>query len=82
MAEIKLVLENVNMYHIVYLACHIFCEMMSFNPMNLKFDMLKLDILLDILVLSLHFSHLWLLRYAHVNVGVTMCVTPWLAHFD
>jgi hypothetical protein len=58
------------------------CEMMSFNPMIMKFDMLKLDILLDILVLSLHFYHLWLLRYAHVNVGVTMCVTPLLAQFD
>jgi hypothetical protein len=58
------------------------CEMMSFNPMIMKFGMLKLDILLDILVLSLHFYHLWLLSYDPLNVGVTMCVTPLLSHFD
>jgi hypothetical protein len=67
---------------ILNLACHMLCEMMSVYPMLMRFDMLKLDILLDILVLSLHFSHLWLLRYAHVNVGVTMCVTPLLAQLD
>ena len=65
---------------ILYLACHLLCEMMRFYPMLLKLCMLKLDILIDILVLSLHFFHFWLLRYDLVNVGVTMCVTPLLAH--
>ena len=70
------------MYHILYLACHISCEMMVVYPMPMKFYMLKLDFMLDILVLSLHFYHLWLLRYDLVNVGVTMCVTPLLAQLD
>ena len=82
LAEYFLVLECLNMYAFCTLPCHIICEMLSFYPMNLKICMMKLDTLLDILVLSLHFSHYWLLRYVHVNVGLTMCVTPLLAQLD
>ena len=50
--------------------------------MLMKFDMLKLDILLDILVLSLHFYQLPLLSYDFSKLGVTICVTPLLVQFD
>lgn len=68
------------MYHVLHFACHFLCEMVMIDPMNFKIVMLKLDSWLDLFVLSLHFFHLWLLFYAHVNVAVTLCVTPLLVH--
>jgi hypothetical protein len=64
------------------LACHLLHEMMNFNPMPLKLCMLKLDILRNLMVLSLNFYQLPLLSYDLVNVGVTMCVTPLLVQLD
>ena len=64
------------MCHILTLPCFFICEMFIFHPMLMKFYMLKLDILLDILVLSLHFYQLPLLIYDFSKGGVTICVTP------
>jgi hypothetical protein len=42
-------------YAMLYLACHFGCEIMMIDPMDVKIDMLKLDILRDLLVLILDF---------------------------
>ena len=82
MAGNYFVLGFVYMCPFCTLPCHIFCEMLRFYPMLMKFYMLKLDILLDILVLIWYFYHLWLLFYDHVKAGETICVTPLLVHLD
>ena len=64
------------MHVFLTLPYYFICEMMVVYPMLMKFDMLKLDILLEIMVLSLYFYHVPLLFYDHVKVGVTICVTP------
>ena len=55
---------------------HFDCEIMMIDPMKLKIYMLIVDTLIEILALSLHISHFWLLSYDVINGGVTMCVTP------
>ena len=46
---------------ILNIACLFLCEIMCVDPMLLEICMMKLDTLIDILVLSLQFYHLWFL---------------------
>jgi len=68
MAGFYLVLGYVSMYPFLTLPCLSYCEMLVSYPMNLKFCMMNLDTLLDILVLVWHFSQLPFLFYACANL--------------
>lgn len=56
-------LGRLDMYTYLTLPCLYLCEMLVFDPMILKFCMLKLDTLLDILVLIWYFYQLSILFY-------------------
>ena len=70
------------MYPFCTLPCLYICEMLVFDPMILKICMMKLDSLLDILVLIWYFYQLPLLFYDHAKLGVTICVTPYDVQLD
>jgi hypothetical protein len=57
------VLGCLNMYAYLTLPCLYICEILVFDPMNVKFCMMKLDSLLDILVLIWYFYQLSSLFY-------------------
>ena len=68
MAGFLLVLGYLIICLILTLPCLSLCEMLVSYPMNLKFCMMKLDTLLDILVLIWYFYHLSFLFYDHVKL--------------
>ena len=61
-----MVLDSLIICACVTLPCSFYCEMLDFNPMDMKFYMMILDTLMDVLGLVWYFSHLPFLFYACV----------------
>jgi hypothetical protein len=78
MAGFWFVLEYVIMCTFVTLLHSSYHEMLDFNPMDMKFYMMILDTLMDVLGLVWYFSHLPFLFYACVNMVWQFVSHIWL----